>query len=94
MEKAGIAAGAAQQVAKGAVGGPVVGGAEVVGDNYAGSWEVLDKFSSSDISDATRLALLNNPNARETLLKAFNEVDTFHPIQGRKYLEYRARQSS
>ena len=117
LEKAGIAAGAAQQVAKGAVGGPVVGGAEVVGDavepeekqvedldnffglenissledNYAGSWEVLDKFSSSDISDATRLALLNNPNARETLLKAFNEVDTFHPIQGRKYLESRLK---
>lgn len=57
--------------------------------NYDGAWDVLDMFSSQAIPDKTRLAMLNDPKSRQIIMKAFEEVGTFHPFKGMEHLDTR-----
>ncbi|MBR2784485.1 MAG: hypothetical protein IKD74_00665 [Clostridia bacterium] len=59
--------------------------------NYEKSWEVLQMFSSSAIPDSTRLELLNDNKSRLIIMKAFEEVDTFHPRKGAQYIDTRMK---
>ena len=59
--------------------------------NYEKSWEVLQMFSSSAIPDSTRLELLNDNKSRLIIMKAFEEVDSFHPRKGAQYIDTRMK---
>ena len=57
--------------------------------NYSGSWQVLRLFSS--MGESTCLDMLNDPQSRQIVMKAFEEVGTFHPFRGAGYFSTRMK---
>lgn len=57
--------------------------------DYKGSWQVLRLFSS--MGESTCLDMLNDPQSRQIVMKAFEEVGSFHPFRGAGYFSTRMK---